>query len=375
MVSNSNSSNPVLASGALEGMDLSSLGPGHSLRDARKAINLDQADVAQQLNLTLVVVNSLERDEYEDMPPPVFVRGYLRSYALIVGLNPGEMVAMYDGLVGEDRSQDLFRAAPVVSPSTSQKALAPMVAIGVAVVLIAAGIWAWQSGALESLTDSSSDERGAPAVEQATINSQHNESDAMVEDGSDTMASLQSEAAAVGTVQQEAGVKPEGIISAVAPVIAEPVAVDLDETNGADIGAPTDVRQIIDDVEPVASASVESAFNGDVADGMPVVEPVEIPASLESTIDSAEVVVLGQGVLNLVFTDNCWTDVADASGKKLLYGVMKAGMVRNVTGETPFKITLGQADAVIVKYNGELFDHQAFSQGKIARFVVGQAAE
>jgi cytoskeleton protein RodZ len=66
--------------------------PGRALAEARVARNLTVAEVAQQLKLSATQVEALEADAYEQLPGPVFVRGFVRNYARLLELD-GEALA------------------------------------------------------------------------------------------------------------------------------------------------------------------------------------------------------------------------------------------------------------------------------------------
>ncbi|MBB72674.1 MAG: hypothetical protein CMF50_09785 [Legionellales bacterium] len=72
-------------------MDLE--GPGALLRDARIAQKYNEQDVAAYLRLSTDVIRHLEADRYEKLPALTFVKGYIRSYAKLVGLSGDELVA------------------------------------------------------------------------------------------------------------------------------------------------------------------------------------------------------------------------------------------------------------------------------------------
>ena len=59
---------------------------GQRLRDAREAKGLSRAEVAQRLKLPLRLIAQLEGDDYAGMDEGVYLRGYLSSYARMVGV-------------------------------------------------------------------------------------------------------------------------------------------------------------------------------------------------------------------------------------------------------------------------------------------------
>lgn len=73
-------------------------GPGQVLADARVAKGITIETVAAELNVTEKVINALERDDYEGLPPPIFVRGYLRNYANFIGVSAEDVLEKHTGL-------------------------------------------------------------------------------------------------------------------------------------------------------------------------------------------------------------------------------------------------------------------------------------
>lgn len=65
--------------------------PGRVLSDARAAKGLAVAEVAAQLRLSSSQVIALEADDYDRLPGPVFVRGFVRNYARLLDLDPEKL--------------------------------------------------------------------------------------------------------------------------------------------------------------------------------------------------------------------------------------------------------------------------------------------
>lgn len=81
------------------GSDPSSIGA--RLAAARKACELDQRVVANELHLDLGTIEALENDDNAALPAAIFVKGYLRNYARLVGLPEDEIVSDYTEQTGE----------------------------------------------------------------------------------------------------------------------------------------------------------------------------------------------------------------------------------------------------------------------------------
>ncbi|MEX1197454.1 MAG: RodZ domain-containing protein [Pseudohongiellaceae bacterium] len=69
--------------------------PGRILREAREAREWSVQQVANDLHLTMHYVHALESDEFDKLPGDVFVRGYMRTYALLLELDPDTVLQRY----------------------------------------------------------------------------------------------------------------------------------------------------------------------------------------------------------------------------------------------------------------------------------------
>lgn len=75
---------------------------GARLRAARNQCDLKIEQVAQQLRLNPSIISAIENDDKAALPEPIFVQGYLRSYARLVGLPADEIAHRYCGAQGNN---------------------------------------------------------------------------------------------------------------------------------------------------------------------------------------------------------------------------------------------------------------------------------
>lgn len=88
-------------------------GPGAALAAARTAQNLAVADVARQLKLSASQVQALEAGEFERLPGPVFVRGFVRNYARLLRLDPDRLLDMMSDASGTELRNEMPTARGV----------------------------------------------------------------------------------------------------------------------------------------------------------------------------------------------------------------------------------------------------------------------
>lgn len=74
--------------------------PGEILKQARLAQNKTLADVTKSTNLPERHLTALEADQYDTLPEPTYVKGYIRAYAKYLGLPSDDMVKHYEETIG-----------------------------------------------------------------------------------------------------------------------------------------------------------------------------------------------------------------------------------------------------------------------------------
>ena len=115
-------------------------GPGQRLRQGREHVNLSIEEVAARLHLDTRTVRCLEADQYEELPAPTFVRGYLRSYARLLNLAAQPIIDAFD-------RRGLEPPALIPDISTSEETTstdAPMrLATASIIIMLLAGVVLW----------------------------------------------------------------------------------------------------------------------------------------------------------------------------------------------------------------------------------------
>ncbi|MCP5346640.1 MAG: helix-turn-helix domain-containing protein [Gammaproteobacteria bacterium] len=69
---------------------------GTLLRTERERLGLSEKQVADRLHITMHYVRAIETDCYQKLPGIVFARGYIKSYAQLLGLDKDELVELFD---------------------------------------------------------------------------------------------------------------------------------------------------------------------------------------------------------------------------------------------------------------------------------------
>lgn len=113
---------------------------GTYLRTEREKKNIPLEAIGRATRITIKNLEALERDEFHLLPPPVFVRGFLRAYAQQVGLDAQKILEMYE------RQTKSAEASWPIKKTEGEKKI-PRVAkiLGPILLLIILGLILWHS--------------------------------------------------------------------------------------------------------------------------------------------------------------------------------------------------------------------------------------
>lgn len=75
---------------------------GNLLRETREAKGLSLEQVEATTCIRRKLLEALENEAYHELPAPVFVKGFLRNYAKLLGLDAEEVIGLYKATVGEE---------------------------------------------------------------------------------------------------------------------------------------------------------------------------------------------------------------------------------------------------------------------------------
>lgn len=116
--------------------------PGQILGQARADRGLTVQQAAEGLNLDVWVVEALEADRFAALGPPVYAKGHLRKYALLLGLPADEILARYESL-SDTPAVPIPAPAAVISSVSGAPAQARRWPIVIIIILLLAVLgWA-----------------------------------------------------------------------------------------------------------------------------------------------------------------------------------------------------------------------------------------
>lgn len=294
-------------------------GPGAMLREAREAAGLEREALAQRLRLEPRIIEAVESEAYDRLPGPAFTKGYIRSMAKELGIDPGPPLAQYAALanVAEPVLADFESRAPTQITSSSKRIQFMSYAIGI-VVLVLIALW-WQR------------QYSSPVASPA----------------------------AGETVGDGSLVPPE-------PSIPLPYTWTIVEHAGSPLGPPENWRRQTDGSTPPPVEDVVVAAATAGADAAPAAG-----AAATATAPASPAAASGTGELVIAAKRDSWVEVTDLNRSRLHFGLIKGGEQVAVTGTPPYDLVIGNAPAVSVNFRGTSIDVNAHAINGVARMAVG----
>jgi cytoskeleton protein RodZ len=382
------------------------LSAGQSLRQAREQQNLTTAQVAQQLNLSKSLIDDLESDQVDAKLSSTFVKGYLRSYAKLLKLSGPEVIEAYNkNSKGLHQIPSLTRS---FSQRTSKEATesrfmwVTYFVIFVFVVLLVVGFWQSRFGSSASgtalpmaqtdetmLASEAAKPAETPVYQQPeqvqTQNSipvtQLDHSPAATDTPTLTTATetnLTTDVPTVLPAQElvadgattapavETSTASTGVVTTSGPATVEnppAVAVQTAPVQNASQSLTTEVPATVP--ADTATVPVPAVNNADTS--VQTSTPAVSDAQTITAVDAS-----ANATINLSLTAECWVDVVDATGKRLVFGSRQAGEQLQLTGVAPVKVLLGNAAAATLSFNGAAIDLSGYPTGRVARLTLGQ---
>ncbi len=343
------------------------------LFDARTAMGLSQKDVADQLFLTTTFIRYIDDGEFEKIPKAAFVKGYIRSYARVVGLDGNEVIAIYE------RDQQLPLPTPAVGnvtegPLEPTGFQGPIVQTGifglVALVLVVLLVWWLTSGDDADPAPGQATPAVSEVVETPAVLAQPFVSDAGdVSDERDGATESAGSTGSTATIESEVGAAvlesnsvaesssvsdvPVAPLTARAslPATSPETAARLDRGNGPEM-LPSPAAQV---------ATSESNETPAAADSGEAPKEIQVERVVDGETTYVTVYAAGDDEMQFSFNDECWVEIEDGDGDKIYGDLNRAGDIMTIYGRAPFDVLLGRAPAASMTYQGQPVDLARFT--------------
>lgn len=311
---------------------------GRQLRLAREAKGLSLADVAEALKLGKGQVEALENDHWSVLPGVTFIRGFVRNYGRLVGLDPEHLMGMLDSKLDATRPElklpesthvDMPETGGRVQPRDYMLAIAGVVLVVVAVLvyfLMPDDVGRLRAGAYSLLESISAALKPAAPVQPQTV------------------------------PVQPIPPKPSATAPAEQPVLPPGTSVNQVLT-----------PQAVEPPPMLLPAPVPPQVSGVATEQTVQASPL---IQDNKTLPNVAKPAVPSAPLHFFFGQPSWTEVRDRRGNVVYSQNAAAGTERAIEGEGPFTLVIGNAKTVKLTYRGKPVDLTPHTRGDVARLTL-----
>lgn len=335
------------------------------LGEARERRDWSVADAASKLGMVPRQIEALERGEWSALPGLAFVRGGIRAYGKALQVDVGPLLASIGGAVG---SAELRPAASLEAPLPRRGALGfdnggsgsrltwiLLGVLGVVAIALYFGRGPEWAGIL-------------PDSDRAPVGAQS---------GAETPASPATDSRA-RTGDGAAVALPEPLHQAPTPSVSQAPVAPAASASAQSASASTTTAP----ASPAAAAPAQSSAAASPSAGSGAARTPGAPGDAAQAPESAAAGGAGSAasagaaapadpaVLRFRFEEESWVEVRDATGKLMLYGLQAADSTRDVSGQRPYRLVIGNATHVRLQHDGRDIDLGAISRQGVARLRI-----
>lgn len=358
---------------ALEAEATAAESVGDILRAERTRKGLTEKDVADQLHITMHYVRAIESNSFEKLPGAVFVKGYIKSYALLLGLEESQVIGSYDVYVSEQ--QDAAREKTRIQVRRRKDKNRPwVIGSGIAFVSLFLILWFFNSGPEETVESDLEEPSQSESPNQSERLPEGEVDDNLVAMAVPVLVQLPTliDSSTETLSQDDAGQLQPVVVGELIKLAGSAELVALADSQNSiiaelnEVGAPD--NQVQSSLEQADSSSSRHSSR----------QPSETPASIdiiESTVlapndESTEIVETlnvaeiersdgrilveteGSDILLITLVGVSWLEVSDGFENLLYRDLTQAGDVLEIKGTGPFDILLGDAPFAKMNLNG-----------------------
>lgn len=343
---------------------------GQQLKQAREKLGLDIKDVADAQHLRVFIIQAIEDGQYDQIDSELFLKGYVRAYAKQVRADADALIHTLDLELEPLRRERALQEQenPLVDIERRRRKKRQMAkALLIIAVLgaIAFAVWKYVLEPQATGQPPMEQEQSEPQANPETEQSPQPDTEAEVEPGPEMDNSSEPEISPELAASPDPEISPEtspeaeissGLAASPEPGVSPELASSSETMDSPENAPSAGSGQGPEDAVIAEDLGDAAQPNNDVA----VIEPgVQADPVFEESAQPAS--VASPTRLEMSFVSNCWVQVTDSSGARLVASLQRDGDQISVSGRAPFKVVIGAVDAVqSVRFDGEPVDLSNF---------------
>ncbi|MGZ6196817.1 MAG: RodZ domain-containing protein [Vulcanimicrobiaceae bacterium] len=119
----------------MKGLTEAPMSLGERFRSAREQRGLTLSDVAEQIRIRSVYLAAIEEENWTSIGAPVYIRGFLRTYARFLGVDPEDAVSEFNASGADALGPPATTSSSQIGPPSSGRSLSALIWVASAVAL------------------------------------------------------------------------------------------------------------------------------------------------------------------------------------------------------------------------------------------------
>ena len=316
-------------------IDPSQLVAGQMLAQQREKLGLSVEECADTLKLSVTKIKALESGDSKPFVSETFIRGYLKSYAKLLGLSKDEVI---DGYQSQKAGASCIASSgQSASDSTTSKWWLPYI-VGIVIIVL----WFAMSSQLES------QKKRAAELQAEEVSLQH-----------DVVTPILPAAESITLAVDEGDLLSVEVELDTITTEVDDISIDIENTESLLIQPEADSQNTLDESTPIP-----------VDTGL-LDEQLDVSPPLVQEVNAEEQAVSGNDRLLFTFTEACWVEIVDADNATIMSSLRAENTELLVRGKAPFFIILGNVSGATLHFNGEPVALDNSRDGRTLRLNIG----
>jgi cytoskeletal protein RodZ len=317
---------------------------GRLLVNLRESAGYSLSQNADAMCLSEETLKQLENEEFDSLPEPPYIRGYLRNYAKLADADANELISCYESLRGADPS-DLnyhFKSSAKIH-SQQKKRMSPVVMQLLFLAILLAGLVGLSmipavNQLIKKTWDSFSVQANSPSI--------NNTDNPLLTGTMPLPTPLPTEALTVENTNNKQATTPDTNDQTGTPS-------DNNETESG--SAATDSS----DKKEAPESTSDTSTNESIKVGDDNKSEALIPAATDGSIN-----------IKLVFNKEVWMRIRDGKKKTVFEGQNAGGQEKELQLKKPLTFRVGNAQGLSLFVDGKPVDISSYIKGSVANFTL-----
>ena len=319
---------------------------GAILKGLRDKIGYSIPQTADAMCLSEHTIRQLEDEEFDALPEPPYIRGYLRNYAKLAEMDSEALINCYESLRGADPSdlqQHRFKRSSIIneqqnkglSPVLSQLLLLALLLGLLAAASMVPAVNQWVKSTWKSFSNQTASQSVNATDNPLLTGTMPVPTPLPMDINSDKNKAPQAQKKPSSTVD-----KPK----------EKPATID-------DINEP---KQVVADVKKSTTDNIDNNEDeSNIKVGKENIDEAQIPSSSDGVIN-----------IKLVFNKEVWMRIKDANKKTVFEGQNRSGQEKTLELKKPLTFRVGNASGLSRFVNGKAVGIKRFTKGSVANFTL-----